>query len=105
MGVLTRVMLAISHFLLKLLDQGLAHGFDTAGVLFGDFTDCPVEYPEFGLTLEEIIRDVVAPCGKPIFTGLRCGHCTPKLTLPFGVKCRMDAEKCTLTVLESAVRE
>lgn len=78
---------------------------DCAGVVFGDFADCPVEYPEFGLTLDEIIRDVVAPCGKPVFTGLRCGHCSPKLTLPFGVKCRMDADKCTLTVLESAVTE
>lgn len=78
---------------------------DCAGVVFGDFADCPIEYPEFGLSLDEIIRDVVAPCGKPIFTGLRCGHCTPKLTLPFGVKCRMDADQCTLTVLESAVTE
>ena len=78
---------------------------DCAGVVFGDFADCPIEYPEYGLSLEEIIRDVAAPCGKPIFTGLRCGHCTPKLTLPFGVKCRMDADKCTLTVLESAVTE
>ena len=78
---------------------------DCAGIVFGNFSDCPIEYPQFGLSLEEIIRDVVAPCGKPVFTGLRCGHCTPKLTLPFGVKCRMDAEKCTLTVLESAVRE
>ena len=78
---------------------------DCAGVIFGDFADCPIEYPEFGLTLEEIIRDVVAPCGKPVFTGLRCGHCTPKLTLPLGVKCRMDASECTLTVLESAVTE
>ena len=78
---------------------------DCAGVVFGDFADCPVDYPEFGLTLEEIICDVVAPCGKPVFTGLRCGHCSPKLTLPFGVKCRMDADECTLTVLESAVTE
>lgn len=78
---------------------------DCAGVVFGDFADCPIEYPEYGLTLDEIIRDVVAPCGKPIFTGLRCGHCTPKLTLPFGVKCSMDADECTLTVLESAVTE
>ncbi len=78
---------------------------DCAGVVFGDFADCMVEYPEFGLTLDEIIRDVVAPCGKPIFKGLRCGHCSPKLTLPFGVKCRIDADECTLTVLESAVRE
>lgn len=78
---------------------------ECSGVVFGDFADCNIEYPEFGLTLEEIIRDVVAPCGKPIFTGLRCGHCTPKLTLPFGVKCCMDADECTLTVLESAVTE
>lgn len=78
---------------------------DCAGIVFGDFADCPVEYPDFGLTLEEIIRDVVAPCGKPIMTGLRCGHCSPKLTLPLGVRCRMDADTCTLTVLESAVVE
>lgn len=78
---------------------------DCAGVVFGNFADCPIEYPEFGLSLEEIIRDVVVPCGKPIFTGLRCGHCSPKLTLPLGVKCRMDADACTLTVLESAVTE
>ena len=76
-----------------------------AGVVFGDFADCPVEYPEFGCTLEEIIRDVVAPSGKPIMTGLRCGHCTPKLTLPLGAKCRLDATARTLTVLESTVTE
>lgn len=78
---------------------------DCAGVVFGDFADCPIEYPAFGLSLEEIIRDVVLPSGKPVFSGLCCGHCTPKLTLPFGVKCRMDADKCSLTVLESAVTE
>lgn len=78
---------------------------DCAGVVFGDFADCPIEYPEFGLTLEEIIRDVVAPCGKPVFTGLRCGHCSPKLTLPFGVRAQLDADQCTLTVLESAVMD
>lgn len=78
---------------------------DCAGVVFGDFANCPVEYSAYGLSLEEVIRDVVAPCGKPIFTGLRCGHCTPKLTLPLGAKCTMDADKCSLTVLEGAVSE
>lgn len=76
---------------------------DCAGIVFGDFKDCPVEYPEFGLTLEEVIRDVAAPCAKPIFTGLQSGHCTPKLTLPFGVRACMDADACTLSILESAV--
>ena len=78
---------------------------DCAGVVFGDFADCPVEYPEFGLTLEEVIRDVAAPCGKPIFTGIQAGHVAPKLTLPLGTRCRMDADNCTLTILEAAVRE
>ncbi len=77
---------------------------DCAGVVFGNFNNCKVEYEQFGCTLEEIIRDVVVPCGKPVFTGLRCGHCRPNLTLPFGVQCRMDADKCCLTVLEAAVR-
>ena len=78
---------------------------DCAGVVFGDFCDCPVEYPEFGLTLEEVIRDIVKPCGKPVFTGLQAGHVTPTLTLPLGVRCRMDAQECTLTVLDAAVRD
>ena len=78
---------------------------DCAGIVFGDFNDCPVEYPAFGLTLEEVIRDVAATCGKPVFTGLQAGHVTPKLTLPFGVRCRMDADNCTLTILEAAVRD
>ena len=78
---------------------------DCAGVVFGDFNDCPVEYPEFGLTLEEVIRDVVSSCGKPIFTGLQAGHVSPKLTLPLGTRCRMDADSCTLEVLEAAVHD
>lgn len=78
---------------------------DCAGVVFGDFCDCPVEYPEFGLTLDEIICDVAAPCTKPMFTGLQAGHLAPKLTLPLGAYCRMDADNCTLTVLEAAVEE
>jgi len=36
---------------------------------------------------------------------MQIGHCTPKLSLPHGVRCRMDADACTLTVLEAAVRE
>lgn len=78
---------------------------DCAGIVLGDFRDCPIEYPDFGLSLEEIVRDVVAPCKKPIFSGLRAGHCTPKITLPLGVNCRMDAEKCELTALEAVVSD
>jgi muramoyltetrapeptide carboxypeptidase LdcA involved in peptidoglycan recycling len=38
-----------------------------------------------------------------MFTGLQAGHTTPSITLPLGTRVRMDADSCTLTVLESAV--
>ena len=69
-------------------------------MVFGDFNNCPIEYPAFGLSIEQIIRDIVVPCGKPVLMGLQAGHCTPKLTLPLGARCRLDADARTLTVLE-----
>jgi len=78
---------------------------DCAGIVFGDFKNCEIEYKEFGFTIEEIIREVAAPCGRPIFTGFQAGHCTPKITLPYGISCRMDADRCTLEVLEAAVAD
>lgn len=80
----------LDHLLTQLRGAGK---FDScAGVIFGEFTDCPVEYPGFGLDLGQIIRDVVVPCGKPILLGLRAGHCQPSLTLPLGAMCRLDAD-------------
>lgn len=77
---------------------------DCAGVVLGDFKNCEMEYPGYSFSLEEIVKDVIVPSGKPVFSGLQSGHCTPKITLPFGVRCRMDADACTLTALEAAVR-
>ena len=80
----------------------LAGVFDAcAAVVFGGFTRCEPEYPNFGLTLEQVLAETVAPCGKPAITGLLCGHRCPTLTLPLGVRCRVDADRGTLTVLES----
>lgn len=70
-----------------------------AGVVLGAFTDCPVEYEDRTLTLSDIVRDVVAPCGKPVTANWQIGHCTPKITVALGVKYRMDADAGTLTRL------
>ncbi len=79
----------------------LAGAFNAcAAVVFGGFTRCEPEYPDFGLTLEQVIAEIVVPCGKPVLTGLACGHITPTLTLPLGVRCRVDAEQGTLAMLE-----
>ncbi|NLY84922.1 MAG: LD-carboxypeptidase, partial [Tissierellia bacterium] len=34
---------------------------------------------------------------------LQAGHCKPMVTIPFGVKARLDADKKELTILENAV--
>lgn len=79
----------------------LSGAFDAcAGVVFGDFTNCAAEYEDRSLTLHEIIRDVVLPAGKPVISGFRIGHCTPQITVPLGVKYRLDADACALTLLE-----
>ncbi len=95
----------LDHLLTQLASAGLFR--DCAGVVFGQFTDCPIEYPDFGLSLREIIRDVVEPFGKPTLLGLRAGHCQPSLTLPLGARCALDAGAKTLRVLfdESFHRE
>ena len=78
---------------------------DCAGIIFGDFKNCEIEFKEYGFTIEEIIRDIAAPCGKPIFMNFQTGHCKPKITLPYGTRCRMNADRCTLEVLEAAVTD
>lgn len=76
----------------------LAGAFEAcAAVVFGGFTRCEPEYPDFGLTLEQVLAETVAPCGKPALTGLPCGHISPTLSLPMGIRCRVDAGAGTIT--------
>ena len=75
-----------------------------AGILLGEFTDCNIEYPEYGQTLEQIFDEVGFPKDKPILRGIRVGHCNPKLTLPLGAMCEMDADQQTVRILEAPVK-
>lgn len=83
----------------------LAGKFDEcAGILLGSWVECGSKmYGNNTLSLEQVFRDVVAPCGKPIITDVMSGHCSPKMTLPFGAQAAMDADALTLEVTENAV--
>lgn len=86
---------AIDRMLTQLRLAGL---FDAcAAVVFGAFTDCPIEHPDFGLTLEQIMGEVVTPCGKPILANVSAGHLTPTLSLPMGIRCLVNASAATLS--------
>ena len=72
---------------------------DCAGILLGHWTDCPPEDPEKTLEIPEILREVVLPCGKPVLSGLCCGHSTPTMSLPLGRTVVMDADEKTLEAM------
>ena len=76
-----------------------------AGVVLGGFTNCNEEYEDYALHLDDIIRDIIVPAGKPVLANMAIGHMDTKLTIPLGVRCALDAEAGTLEITESALRE
>jgi muramoyltetrapeptide carboxypeptidase len=79
-----------------------------AGIWFGDFKGCvPREtfplWPGQNLTAEELIDEHVRPLGIPAMHGLRVGHGREVVTVPFGVRARLDSEAGRLEILEAAL--
>lgn len=75
-----------------------------AGIVLGGFTRCEEEHEGYSCSLEDVIRDIVAPAGKPVLANLMIGHTESKITVPLGVECALDAGAGTLTITESALR-
>jgi muramoyltetrapeptide carboxypeptidase len=71
-----------------------------AGLVFGDFTDCAGEGPR---DVRQIIIELFSRSPYPVLMGLAAGHGRENLTLPFGVRMRLDGEARTLSMLESPV--
>ena len=55
-------------------------------------------------TVGETIDNLLKPLGIPVLSGMTIGHTADMLTLPLGVQATLDADKGTLTILESAVQ-
>jgi muramoyltetrapeptide carboxypeptidase len=73
-----------------------------SGIVVGE---CRVqtEPKDPGLTVREVLEDLIVPLGKPAIYGLACGHGGHHLTLPLGVLARLDATHGVLSIEESAV--
>lgn len=76
---------------------------DAIGIIFGDFNNCVPSEENQSLTLEEVINDFIRPLKIPIISNFRAGHCEPQITIPFGVKIRLDGDSKEVRVLEEAV--
>jgi len=75
---------------------------DAAGVVVGEFVDCTEPGSEAGVPIEKILGDVLADFDGPVLAGLPVGHGRTNITLPLGVRVRLDGGSGTLEFLEPA---
>ncbi len=95
----------VDRMLLQLVRAGKLD--QVCGIVFGQMPGC-VQSSDAGLKqsyeLTDVIADVLADFGGPIVYGVPFGHAnTGTLTLPLGVKARLEVNRTSkLTVLDSA---
>jgi len=91
----------IDAMLTHLLNAGILQ--KAAGVVFGEMTrsDEKVDEGIGGKPWREIVRDRVHHLGIPTVLDFPFGHAKNMLTLPLGVRARLDADAGTLTYTES----
>ncbi|MGQ0507473.1 MAG: S66 peptidase family protein [Myxococcaceae bacterium] len=72
-----------------------------SGIVLGDFTGCEEQEPNW--TSAQILGELAAEEGLPCARGFQIGHGDVHLTVPLGVRVRLDADQGSVTFLESAV--
>ena len=75
----------------------------SSGVAIGHFTDCvPRDAATPSLSLEAIMAGTAEYVGKPFLTGFPIGHENRMVTVPVGIRARLDADRGVITLLEPA---
>jgi muramoyltetrapeptide carboxypeptidase len=75
-----------------------------AAIMFGVLRKCDPPKDEASLTLVETLSDFTDSHTVPAVSGYSFGHISHQMTLPIGVRARLDTATQTLTLLESAVQ-
>lgn len=90
----------IDAMLTHLLNAGLAQR--AAGFVIGEMTgtDAKVDEGIGGKPWREIVMERLMPLGKPMVVDFPFGHCKNMLSLPLGLRARLDADAGTLDYLE-----
>jgi len=93
----------IERYLAHLARAGLLQ--QAAGFLVGSLRwDASEEERAAYLPFETVLRDHLAPLGRPALVGYPCGHVPNPITMPLGTLVELDADQRVLRVLEPAVR-
>lgn len=90
----------------RLINQlRIAGVFDKVkGVVLGAFTDCKESDPsKKTLSLGEVIEDYFTRIKKPVVYNFQHGHIKDNITIPYGIKFKLNASRCFIEIDESAV--
>ena len=78
---------------------------DAAAIVLGIFTGATPRTPPArrSLTMQQVFADHLLPLKIPVLANLAVGHVPDQLTLPYGVRARVDAQSGTMELLEAGV--
>ena len=71
------------------------------GFIFGQCSDCEPGGGYGSLTLDQVLDDYILPLNIPGYSGAMIGHISKQFIIPVGAKVAMDADKGTISMLES----
>jgi len=78
-----------------------------AGVALGIFKECDYapedEAYDTSSSLHEVLKDRLSNLQIPVIYGLPFGHIKDNAVLPFGIQAKLNVDKNSLTIMESAV--
>ncbi|MGD0338752.1 MAG: LD-carboxypeptidase [Bacteroidota bacterium] len=77
---------------------------EIAGLILGTFSDCTsIEPDKPSLTLDQVFSDYFSELTLPVISNFAHGHPSPKLTIPIGLKARLDTHREQIELLEAPV--
>jgi muramoyltetrapeptide carboxypeptidase len=92
----------VDRFLNQLRLGNILH--DTGGVILGRFVDCyENDTSKKTLTLNQVIIDYFEKLNKPVIYNFKHGHIAENISIPFGLKCNLNATRGIVEILENAV--
>lgn len=92
----------------RMLSQLLLSGKlkNCKGIIFGQFDNLNTRqafHPGYSFTIREVIQQLYGKLEIPILIGMPFGHVKDKLTLPIGIKAKIDTNTRSISIIERSV--
>ena len=92
----------VDRILAQLLNAGILHKLEA--LVYGKFTDCVPSNPSDPyLTIEQVQEEFAQKIECPVVMNFQYGHIPRKLTVPLGLKAKIDTKRGKIEIVESGV--